>query len=136
MKEIQRAVAECLRQRTGLRVAEDRSHCREYPMLAVSVRSGGTVVIDGGRQAERSYLVEVTAVSGRDREENTALLSGLVPLLLAGIPMGERTLHPLDVKAGGEELAFSLTLCVPLPRRAKPNAGTELGMMERLHFDV
>lgn len=136
MKCIQKAVADCLRERTGLSVTEDRGHCRQYPMLAVAVRSGGTVVIDGGRQAERSYLVTVTAVSDRGREENTALLSGLVPLLLAGVPMGERTLHPLDVKTEGEELTFSLTLCVPLPQKRKPNAGTELGMMETLYFDI
>lgn len=136
MKAIQRAVADCLREGTGLPVAEDRSRCRQYPMLAVGVRSEGTVVIDGGRQAERSYLVTVTAVSDRGREENTALLSGLVPLLLEGVPMGERTLHPLDVKTEGEALSFLLTLCVALPRKPKPNAGTELGVMEKLRFDI
>ena len=136
MKAIQKAVADCLRERTGLSVAEDRSRCRQYPMLAAAVRSGGTVVIDGGRQAERTYLVTVTAVSGRDREENTGLLSGLVPLLLEGVPMEGRTLHPLDVKTEGEELSFSLTLCVPLPQKRKPSAGTELGMMKKLYFDI
>ncbi len=136
MKEIQKAVAAYLRERTGLRAAEERSPCRQYPMLAVSVRSGGSVVIDGGRQAERTYLVTVTAVSDRDREDNTALLSALVPLLLAGVPMGDRTLHPLDVETGGEELTFSLTLCVLLPQRIGPSAGTELGMMEKLRFDM
>ncbi len=136
MKSIQKAVAAFLAERTGLPAAEDRSRCRQYPMLAVSVRSAGSVVIDGGRQAERSYLVSVTAASGRDREENTALLSRLASLLLEGVPMGERTLHPLDVKTEGEALTFSLTLCVPLPRREKPNAGTELGMMEKLWFDI
>jgi len=135
VKEIQKAVAAYLRERTGLPAAEDRSRCRRYPMLAVSVRSGGGVVIDGGRQAERTYLVTVTAVSDRDREDTAALLSALVPLLLAGVPMGDRTLHPLDVETRGEELTFSLTLCVPLPRRTGPNAGTELGMMKELRFD-
>ena len=58
-----------------------------YPLLAVSVREEGTVLVDGGRQAEHTYRVTVTAASDRHREGATALLSGLVPALLRGVPL-------------------------------------------------
>ena len=84
-------------------------------VLAVAVREDGTVLVDGGRQAEHTYRVTVTAASDRNRDGNTALLASLAPHLLRGIPMGDRVLHPLDVKTEGEELTFSLELCVPVP---------------------
>ena len=40
----------------------------------------------------------------------------LTPVLLRGVPMGERTLHPLELKTEGETLTFTVELCVPLPR--------------------
>ena len=39
----------------------------EYPLLAVSVREDGTVLVDGGRQAEHTYRVTVSAASDRER---------------------------------------------------------------------
>lgn len=131
MKDIQEAVRACLEERSGVKAVPDRSPCREYPMLAVSVREGGTVLLDGGKQAEHTYLVTVTAVSDRDREGNTALLSALVPLLLRGVPLEAegRWLHPLDIQTHGEELTFSISLC----RRLPEDGGTDLGLMETLH---
>ena len=120
MKAIQDAVRLYLERATGVRAVADRTRVAgEYPLLAVAVREDGTVLVDGGRQAEHTYRVTVTAASDRNREENTALLASLVPCLLRGVPMetadGSRTLHPLDVKTEGEELTFSLELCVPVP---------------------
>lgn len=136
MRDIQEAVRACLEARSGVRTVSDRSRCREYPMLAVSVREGGTVLLDGGRQAEHSYLVAVTAVSGRDREENTALLSGLVPLLLRGVPLKDegRVLHPADIRTEGETLEFTVSICRPLPGRTW--AGPEPERMETLHVRI
>ena len=120
MKAIQDAVTAYLQKATGVRAVADRTRVAgEYPLLAVAVREDGTVLVDGGRQAEHTYRVTVTAASDRDRDGNTALLAALVPVLLRGVPMetagGSRTLHPLDVKTEGEELTFSLELCVPVP---------------------
>lgn len=136
MKEIQEAVRACLEERSGVKAVPDRSPCREYPLLAVSVREGGTVLLDGGRQAEHTYLVTVTAVSGRDREENTPLLSELVPLLLRGVPLenGEkRVLHPLDIRTEGEKLTFSVALCRRLPEAEKRPGETAPELMRTLH---
>lgn len=137
MKEIQEAVRACLEERSGVRAVPDRSRCREYPLLAVSVREGGTVLLDGGKQAEHTYLVAVTAVSDRDREENTRLLSELVPLLLRGVPLEEngenRVLHPLDIKTEGEALTFSVVLCRRLPQKEPEPGETELELMRTLH---
>lgn len=136
MKEIQEAVWACLEERSGVKAVPDRSPCREYPLLAVSVREGGTVLLDGGRQAEHTYLVTVTAVSGRDREENTPLLSELVPLLLRGVPLenGEkRVLHPLDIRTEGEKLTFSVALCRRLPEAEKRSGETAPELMWTLH---
>ena len=120
MKAIQDAVTAYLETATGVRAVADRIRAPGvYPLLAVAIREDGTVLVDGGRQAEHTYRVTVTAASDRNRDGNTALLSSLVPCLLRGVPMetadGSRTLHPLDVKTEGEELTFSLELCVPVP---------------------
>ena len=136
MKAIQGAVTAYLQKATGVRAMADRTRVAgEYPLLAVAVREDGTVLVDGGRQAEHTYRVTVTAASDRNRDGNTALLASLVPHLLRGVPMGDRVLHPLEVKTEGEELTFSLELCVPLPEPEKP--GTEPpGVMENLHLGV
>ena len=136
MKAIQDAVRLYLQRATGVRAVADRTRVAgEYPLLAVAVREDGTVLVDGGRQAEHTYRVTVTAASDRNRDGNTALLASLAPCLLRGVPMGDRVLHPLDVKIEGEELTFSLELCVPLPEAERP--GTEPpGVMENLHLGV
>lgn len=138
MKVIQDAVRAYLQEQTGVSTVADRSLCREYPMLAVAVREDGTVLLAGGKQAEHTYRVTVTAVSDRDRSGNTELLAGLAPLLLAGVPMEQdgcrRMLHPLDIRTQGEELAFSLELCVPLPRAPGPGE-TEPELMKTLHVE-
>ena len=136
MKAIQDAVRLYLQKTTGVRAVADRTRVAgEYPLLAVAVREDGTVLVDGGRQAEHTYRVTVTAASDRNRDGNTALLASLAPCLLRGVPMGDRVLHPPDVKTEGEELTFSLELCVPLPEAERP--GTEPpGVMENLHLGV
>ena len=140
MKAIQDAVTAYLQKATGVRTVADRTRAAGgYPLLAVAVREDGTVLVDGGRQAEHTYRVTVTACSDRNRDGNTALLSALTPCLLRGVPMetagGSRVLHPLDVRTEGEELTFSLELCVPVPPAEKPGQ-TEPGMMESLHLGV
>lgn len=140
MKAIQDAVTAYLQKATGVRAVADRTRAAGvYPLLAVAVREDGTVLVDGGRQAEHTYRVTVTAASDRNRDENTALLSSLVPCLLRGVPMetagGRRTLHPLDIKTEGEELTFSLELCVPVPPDdSAGEAATE--KMGTLNFSV
>ena len=140
MKAMQDAVRLYLQKATGIRTVADKTRVAgEYPLLAVSVREDGTVLVDGGRQAEHTYLVTVTACPDRNRDGNTALLSSLAPCLLRGVPMetedGNRTLHPLDVKTEGEELTFSLELCVPVPPEdSSGEAATE--HMGTLHLGV
>lgn len=139
MNVIQEAVRAYLKKASGVNTVCDRTRVRgEYPLLAVAVKEDGTVLMDGGRQAQHTYQVTVTAVNDRDRDGNTALLASLTVPLLRGIPMvdgsGEsRTLHPLDIRTEGEELTFSLTLCVPVPPLPKPGQ-TEPGVMETLHM--
>ena len=140
MKAIQDAVTAYLQKATGVRAVADRTRAAgEYPLLAVAVREDGTVLVDGGRQAEHTYRVTVTAADHRDREENTALLSSLAPILLRGVPMetagGCRTLHPLDVKTEDEELTFSLELCVPVPPDDSSSEAAD-AYMETLNFSV
>jgi len=134
MRAVQEAVRACLEARSGVKTVLDRSRCRDCPLLAVSVRENGTVLLDGGRQAEHTYLVTVTAASDREREENTALLSSLAPLLLRGVPLETegRVLHPLDIRTEGEKLIFSIALCRPLPE-AEKGPGETPGRMETLH---
>ena len=136
MKAIQDAIRLHLQKATGVRTVMDRTRVAgEYPLLAVAVREDGTVLVDGGRQAEHTYRVTVTACSDRNRDGNTALLSSLAPQLLRGVPMEDRVLHPLDVKTEGEELTFSLELCVPLPEPEKPGVEPP-GVMENLYLGV
>ena len=136
MKAIQDAVTAYLNKVTGVRTVADKTRVAgEYPLLAVAVREDGTVLVDGGRQAEHTYRVTVTAASDRNRDGNTALLASLPPVLLRGVPMGARTLHPLDIKTEGEELTFSLVLCVPVPLAQKPGQ-PEPGVMASLHLGV
>ena len=136
MKAIQDAVRLYLEQATGVRAVADRTRVPGvYPLLAVAVREDGTVLVDGGRQAEHTYRVTVTACSDRNRDGNTALLASLVPYLLRGVPMGDRVLHPLDVKTEGEELAFSLELCVPVPPDESAGEAAD-AYMETLNFGV
>jgi len=140
MKRIQEAVAAFLEEKTGIPAVSDRSRCRQYPLLAVCVREGGTVLVDGGRQAEHSYGVTVTAASDRDRAEQTELLSSLVPLLLRGLPVVDsdgqrRWLHPVDIRTEDGKLCFSIPLCVRLPEPEAHPGGADLGLMETLHVD-
>lgn len=140
MRAIQEAVRAYLEKYSGIRAVCDRTRVRgAYPLLAVSVREDGTVLVDGGRQAEHTYAVTVTAASDREREENTTLLAAVPPLLLRGVPMekdGERrVLHPLDIRTEGEEVTCSIVLCVSVP--PLPDAEGEASeMMETLHFGV
>lgn len=140
MRELQKAVAACLQERSGVKTVCGRSRVRgEYPLLAVSVRAEGTTLLDGGRQAQHRYRVTVTAASDRDREENTALLAALPPLLLRGVPAVRegvgRTLHPLDIQTEGESLSFALELCVPVPPETeRGQTGAEL--MKTLHLGL
>ena len=136
MKAIQDAVRLYLQKATGIRTVADKTRVAgEYPLLAVAVREDGTVLVDGGRQAEHTYRVTVTACSDRNRDGNTALLATLAPHLLRGVPMGDRVLHPLDVKTEGAELTFSLDLRVPLPEPEQPRTEPP-GVMANLHLGV
>lgn len=141
MKHIQAAVAAYLEQESGVRAVEEGSRCREYPLLAVTVREDGTTLLDGGRQAEHRYAVTVTAASDRDREHATELLAALVPPLLRGIParlpdaegtQRRRVLHPLGIAAEEDKLTFDLSLCQPLPK--VQTESEPAGFMERLHL--
>lgn len=140
MKTIQTAVADLLEQETGI-----HTHCGpcpaagEYPLLTVEVEQKGSLLLAGGTQVEQTFQVTVTAAADRERLENTALLSGLVPILLRGVPLqetdGTRMLRPLDVRTRGEELLFSLEVCTALPwLSGGEDAAAE--HMETLHLSV
>ena len=120
MKQIQNAVMAHLQAQIGIPAVADRSRCRVYPLLAVSVREGDTVLLAGGKLAEHIYEVEIQAFSDRERDEESALLDALVPPLLRGVPMGDRMLHPEHIRTEEERLRFSLTVCrtVPVPEDA------------------
>lgn len=139
MNDIREAVAACLQERTGVRTVCGRSHLRAYPMLAVEAAENGTVLLDGGRQAEHSYTVTVTAASDRTREGETDLLACLPDALLRGIPMKQgldnRILHPTDIHRNGEDVSFSLTLCVPVPP-LPDSCPAATDTMERLHIGL
>ena len=49
--------------------------------------------------------------------------------------VGERTLHPLEVKTEGETLTFTVELCVPLAQPEKP-AMEPPGRMATLNLDI
>lgn len=140
MKHIQEAVAAYLQRETGVRTVCDRTSVRgEYPLLAVAAAEKKTVLLAGGKQAEHSYEITVTAASDREREGNTALLAGLTPLLLRGIPMerdGERrVLHPLRIRSAEDKLIFALEVCVALPE-ANWEGEAAAETMETLHFGL
>lgn len=135
MKDIQAAVAAYLEQAVGVPAVEERSRCRgNYPMLAVTVRENGTVLLAGGRLAEHEYLAEVTAASDREREEASLLLDAVTAALLRGVPMGERVLHPLDIKTEGDKLTFALAVCRVVPQSESGETPAEL--MESIHVEV
>ena len=76
MKAVQDSVAAYLQACTGVRTVADRTRARgEYPLLAVSVREDGTVLVDGGRQAEHTYRVTVRRIRpGAGRQHRPAFL--------------------------------------------------------------
>lgn len=140
MKDIQEAVRIYLEAVSGVKTVCDRTCVQGvYPLLAVAIQENGTVLVAGGRQAEHSYQVTVTAVSDRDREGTTALLAALVVPLLRGVPAkkdGEkRILHPLNIRTEGEELVFSLEVCVPVPPLQDAPVGAS-GRMETLYLGI
>lgn len=139
MRDIQHAVAVYLQAETGIRTVADRTRCREYPLLAVSVEAQGTILLAGGRLAEHSYEVCVTAISDRDRDGQTDLASSLIVPLLRGIPMvqdGEqRTLHPLNIRTEGEELRFDLTVCRRVPP-VESGSADATHTMDTLHVSI
>lgn len=139
MKHIQEAVAAYLELASGVRTVCDRAQVTQYPMLAVAVQEEGTTLIDGGRQAEHRYLVTVTAVADRRRAGNTDLLGQISLWLLRGIPAllekEVRTLHPLDIRTEGEELTFSLAVCLPVPPAAYDSAAAT-HTMQTIHLGL
>ena len=140
MKHIQEAVAVFLEAETGIRTVCDRTAVKGgYPLLAVAVAEKKTLLLAGGKLAEHTYEVTVTAASDREREGNTALLSDMIPVLLRGVPMetmeGGRILHPLDIRTDEDKLTFRLELCVALPEGAD-DAERAAEPMQTLHFGV
>lgn len=68
MKAVQDSVAAYLQARTGVRTVADRTRVRgNTPCWRCPVREDGTVLVDGGRQAEHTYRVTVSAASDRER---------------------------------------------------------------------
>ena len=137
MKDIQQAVADFLTAQTHVRTVCGRSKLAEYPMLAVAVEETDTVLVDGGRQAETTFAVTVTAKADRTGEETTTLLTSVARALPGGIPMtrdGEkRVLHPFKCETKGETLAFTVAVCLPIPDRSHPQ---DPGIMRELHFTI
>ena len=140
MKHIQEAVRAYLEEAAGIRAVADRTRVRgEYPLLAIGVQEKDSLLLSGGKLAEHTYQVTVTAAGDRERNGSTALLSGLTAPLLRGIPMeqdGEmRMLHPLHITAEGDTLSFSLEVCVPVPPLSH-SAPEATDTMETLHLGV
>lgn len=137
MNEIQSAVAVYLQEKTGVRAVEQRSRAAGYPLLAVTAREDGTVVLDGGRQVEHTYALTVTAASDREREEASALLSRVAEALLRGVPFvpgdgsGDRVLHPTDIRTEGDTLTCAVSICRLLPRTVPGQTPPEV--METIH---
>ena len=137
MNEIQSAVAAYLQEKTGVRAVEERSRAAGYPLLAVTAREDGTVVLDGGRQVEHTYALTVTAASDREREEASALLSRVAEALLRGVPFapgdgsGDRVLHPTDIRTEGDTLTCAVSICRLLPRTVPGQTPPEV--MESIH---
>ena len=102
-----------------------------------ALRSRGTVVLAGGRQAERRFTVTVTAAQNRQRDDHGALLGSLLYPLLRGVPArigGEdRVLHPLHLKTEGDKLCFTLCLCAAIP--PEEGSGTDAEPMQTLPFE-
>lgn len=140
MKDIQSAVAAYLQDRTGVHAVEERTRCAGYPLLAVTAREDGTVVLDGGRQVEHTYTVTVTAASDREREEASALLTRVTEALLRGVPFapgdgsGDRVLHPTDIRTQGDTLTCVISICRLLPRTEPGQTPPEV--METIHVAV
>lgn len=138
MNEIQSAVAAYLQEKTGVRAVEQRSRASGYPLLAVTARENGTVVLDGGRQVEHAYAVTVTAASDREREEADSLLAQVTAALLRGVPFapgeggGDRVLHPTDIRTEGDTLTCAVSICRLLPRTVPGETPPEL--MENIHM--
>lgn len=138
MKDIQAAVTAYLQEVTGIPAVERRSRAKTYPLLSVTAREDGTVVLDGGRQAEHTYTVTVTAASDREREEADSLLARVTAALLRGVPFapgdgsGERVLHPTDIRTEGDTLTCTIGLCrrLPQPGEVPPE------LMETVHMAV
>lgn len=140
MKDIQAAVTAYLQEKTGVRAVEKRSRASGYPLLTVTAREDGTVVLDGGRQAEHTYALTVTAASDREREEASALLTRVTAALLRGVPFvhgeggEERVLHPTDIRTQGDTLTCTISICRLLPR-TEPGQ-TPPDVMETIHMAV
>ncbi len=138
MNHIQDAVCAYLEAQTAIKTVRAGEHrAGQYGVLAVGVREKGTVLCAGGRQAEHSYLVTVTAAPDRCRSGETAALAALVPVLLRGVPMtvpggGKRMLSPLELETEGDRLRFTLRLCVPVP--PEPGGGEASDRMQTLYF--
>ena len=140
MKAMQEAVVAHLQRETGIHTVCDRSTVAgEYPLLTVEIREQGTTLLAGGQLAEHCYAVTVTALSDRERQGNTALLSDLVPVLLRGVPMetpeGGRMLRPLDIRTEEEALTFKLDVCAVLPHLL-PDGERAAEPMQTLYFGV
>lgn len=134
IKAIQSALTAQLSKQLHIPAVADRALCRTRPILVVAVEEGGITLLAGGTQAEHCYKVTITAVSDRDRSGTTELVSRLTPVLLGGIPMENRVLHPTDIRTKDETVTCQIALCIPIPQTKCPTG--EPGMMEHLHLEL
>lgn len=145
MNHIQDAVCAFLEEQTKIRTVRAGEHrAGKYPAFAVGIREEGTVLTAGGKQAEHSYLVTVTAAPDRERTGETAALAALVPVLLRGIPLTvpatkqsgavRRVLSPLGIETEGDTLRFTLRLSAPIP--SEQGGGEAADTMQVLHFEA